>query len=88
LGAGDDDVATAWAGDESEDLVQETFLRAWKSLGGFEGRSTLRAWLYYRAFAITVLRIEDGRIVEATAFHDPDLFATFALPTALPPTHR
>jgi RNA polymerase sigma-70 factor (ECF subfamily) len=42
----------------------------------------------YRAFAITVLRIEDGRIVEATAFHDPDLFATFALPTALPPTHR
>jgi RNA polymerase sigma-70 factor (ECF subfamily) len=42
----------------------------------------------YRAFAITVLRIEDGRIVEATAFHDPGLFATFALPTALPPTHR
>jgi RNA polymerase sigma-70 factor (ECF subfamily) len=32
--------------DESEDLVQETFLRAWKGLGGFEGRSTLRAWLY------------------------------------------
>jgi RNA polymerase sigma-70 factor (ECF subfamily) len=32
--------------DESEDLVQETFLRAWKNLGGFEGRSTLRAWLY------------------------------------------
>jgi RNA polymerase sigma-70 factor (ECF subfamily) len=32
--------------DESEDLVQETFLRAWKNLGGFEGRSTVRAWLY------------------------------------------
>ena len=32
--------------DEAEDLVQETFLRAWKNLGGFEGRSTLRAWLY------------------------------------------
>jgi RNA polymerase sigma-70 factor, ECF subfamily len=32
--------------EEAEDLVQETFLRAWKNLGGFEGRSTLRAWLY------------------------------------------
>jgi RNA polymerase sigma-70 factor (ECF subfamily) len=32
--------------DESEDLVQETFLRAWKGIGGFAGRSTFRAWLY------------------------------------------
>jgi RNA polymerase sigma-70 factor, ECF subfamily len=31
---------------ESEDLVQETFLRAWRSRGSFQGRSTLRAWLY------------------------------------------
>jgi RNA polymerase sigma-70 factor (ECF subfamily) len=31
---------------EAEDLVQETFLRAWKNLAGFEGRSTIRAWLY------------------------------------------
>jgi RNA polymerase sigma factor (sigma-70 family) len=32
--------------DEAEDLVQETFLRAWKYLGSFQGRSTFRAWLY------------------------------------------
>jgi RNA polymerase sigma-70 factor (ECF subfamily) len=32
--------------DEAEDLVQETFLKAWKGIGGFEGRSSLRAWLY------------------------------------------
>jgi RNA polymerase sigma-70 factor (TIGR02960 family) len=32
--------------DESEDLVQETFLRAWHRRGTFEGRSSLRAWLY------------------------------------------
>jgi RNA polymerase sigma-70 factor (ECF subfamily) len=31
---------------EAEDLVQETFLRAWRARHGFEGRSTLRAWLY------------------------------------------
>jgi hypothetical protein len=28
--------------DEAEDLVQETYLRAWRSFGGFEGRSSVR----------------------------------------------
>ena len=32
--------------EESEDLVQETFLRAWRGRETFEGRSSLRAWLY------------------------------------------
>jgi len=32
--------------DEAQDLVQETFLRAWRSRAGFAGRSTFRAWLY------------------------------------------
>src|SRR5215208_766951 len=31
---------------EAEDLVQETFLRAWKRLETFEGRAFFRAWLY------------------------------------------
>jgi RNA polymerase sigma-70 factor (ECF subfamily) len=46
--------------EESEDLVQETFLRAWKNLGGFEGRSTLRAWLY-RIATNACLDALDGR---------------------------
>jgi RNA polymerase sigma-70 factor, ECF subfamily len=32
--------------DDAEDLLQETLLAAWRGLEGFEGRASLRAWLY------------------------------------------
>ena len=32
--------------EDSEDLVQETFLRAWRKRKTFQGRSSFRAWLY------------------------------------------
>jgi RNA polymerase sigma-70 factor (ECF subfamily) len=31
---------------EADDAVQETFIRAWRSIDSFEGRSSLRSWLY------------------------------------------
>jgi RNA polymerase sigma-70 factor (ECF subfamily) len=31
---------------EAEDVVQETYLRAWRSYSAFEGRSSIRVWLY------------------------------------------
>ena len=31
---------------DAEDQVQETMIRAWRSYGDFEGRASLRTWLY------------------------------------------
>jgi RNA polymerase sigma-70 factor (ECF subfamily) len=32
--------------EDAEDLVQETFLRAWRRIETYEGRASFRAWLY------------------------------------------
>jgi RNA polymerase sigma-70 factor (ECF subfamily) len=34
------------SGFEAEDAVQETMIRAWRNAEGFEGRSSVRSWLY------------------------------------------
>src|SRR6202453_4189271 len=45
---------------DAEDLVQEIYLRAWKSYGGFKGDSSVRTWLY-RIATNTCLTALQGR---------------------------
>src|SRR5262245_59214541 len=43
---------------DAEDAVQEALLRAWRGLSGFEGRSSLRSWLYKIATNACLTAIE------------------------------
>lgn len=42
---------------EAEDVVQETFLSAFKGIGQFDGRSELRTWLYRIAHNAALMRL-------------------------------
>src|SRR5262245_46839539 len=43
---------------DAEDALQETLLRAWRALERFEGRSSLRTWLYTIATNVCLKQIE------------------------------
>jgi RNA polymerase sigma-70 factor (TIGR02960 family) len=52
---------------DAEDLLQETLIAAWRGIGQFEGRSSLRAWLYRIATnqCLNALRGSKGRALAA-----------------------
>ena len=51
---------------EAEDAVQDTMLRAWQGLSGFEGRAPLRHWLYRISTTTCLKMIRDRRREPAT----------------------
>lgn len=46
---------------EAEDAVQDTLLRAWRSAERFEGRASLRSWLYRIASNVCFDMLDSGR---------------------------
>ena len=69
---------------EAEDVLQETFINAYKAIGSFEGRSGLGTWLYRIAYNASMMRLrrpkkelvsveeslmtEDGRLIPEQLF--------------------
>lgn len=61
---------------DAEDLVQETFLKAWSKRETFEGRSTLRGWLYRIATNACLDVIDrEGRRVKSAESEAPKVLA-------------
>src|SRR5262245_36572155 len=55
-------VLTGGHGD-ADDLAQEVFVRAWRSLRGFRGDSTFRTWLHRVAInVVRTSRVKEGRL--------------------------
>ena len=61
--------------DDSEDALQETFLRAWRGLGGFAGRSSVRTWLYRIATNVCLDARRPGRSLPSGSGRADDAFA-------------
>ncbi|MEV3922784.1 RNA polymerase subunit sigma-70 [Actinomadura coerulea] len=69
---------------DAEDLVQESYLRAWRSYSGFEGRASIRSWLYKIAtnVCLTALKPRPIRVLPSGLAGPDDRFGHPPSPVA------
>jgi RNA polymerase sigma-70 factor (ECF subfamily) len=60
---------------DADDLLQETLVRAWRGLAGFEGRASLRTWLYKVATHTCLDKLDANRSRENIEPAPPELYA-------------
>jgi RNA polymerase sigma-70 factor (ECF subfamily) len=74
------------SGFEAEDAVQETMVRAWRGLDGFEGRSGLRSWLYRIATNVCIDMLRGSQRRARPMDLGPSVTAESSLGPGLPET--
>ena len=57
--------------DDADDLLQESLLRAWRGLASFEGRSSLRTWLYRVTWSACIDALESKKARMLTVDRGP-----------------
>jgi RNA polymerase sigma-70 factor (ECF subfamily) len=70
---------------EAEDLVQEAYLRAWRAFESFEGRGSLKSWLYQIATRVCLDAITQRKKVRRL-LPETNFPPATEVPTGQPPT--
>jgi RNA polymerase sigma-70 factor (ECF subfamily) len=60
---------------DAEDILQETFIKAYKHIGNFDGRSKISTWLYRIATNEALMSLRRKR-PEAISFENPSVYDT------------
>lgn len=68
-------------GGDADDAVQETFMRAWRAIGRFDGRSQLSTWLYRVCVNVCLNHIRRRKRHDASDLADPRIPEPSADPT-------
>jgi len=68
---------------DAEEVVQETFLSAFKGIDRFDGRSGLRTWLFRIAYNAAMMRLRRGKPEEVSAEEAADPEEGAPVPQAL-----
>ncbi len=68
-------------GGDADDAVQETFVRAWRAIARFDGRSQLSTWLYRVCVNVCLNHIRKRKRHDASDIADPRIREPSADPT-------